>query len=39
MKLTVADNSDLPPEVRLELRILVALATILVRNHEAVSVE
>ena len=38
MKLTVADNSDLPPEVRLELRILIALATILVRNHEAVSV-
>ncbi|KAF8349088.1 hypothetical protein F5887DRAFT_1242942 [Amanita rubescens] len=38
MKLTLADNSDLPPEVRQELRILVALATILVRNHEVVSV-
>ncbi len=38
MKLTPADNSNLPPEVRQELRILVALATILVRSHEVVSV-
>jgi hypothetical protein len=38
MKLTLADNSNLPPEARQELRILVALATILVRNHEVVSV-
>ncbi len=38
MKLTLADNSSLPQEVRQELRILVALATILVRKHEVVSV-
>ncbi|KAF8345214.1 hypothetical protein F5887DRAFT_1196494 [Amanita rubescens] len=38
MKLTLTNKSDLSPKVRQELRILVALATILVRNHEVVSV-
>jgi hypothetical protein len=38
MNMTLVDNRSLRPSVRQELRILVALATVLVRNHEVVAV-